>query len=163
MVTLQDAARDFLAQRRIAVAGVSRKGDAAANGIYRKLRGAGYAVFAVTPNAGQVEGDPCFPSLGAIPGGVDAVVVATHPDQSPAVVREAAALGVRRVWLHRGIGAGSVSDEAVALGRALGLEMIPGSCPMMFLEPVDVAHRCARWLTHARGRDVRPEGFAVPA
>ena len=79
MARASAAIEDFLAQRRIAVAGVSRNKNEAANAVYRKLRGAGYEVFAVNPNAGEVEGDPCFPDLGSVPGGVDGVVIATHP------------------------------------------------------------------------------------
>lgn len=147
MNDFREAVQDFLAQRRIAVAGVSRRGDVAANVIYRKLRGAGYEAFAVNPNAEEVEGDRCYPSLAAIPGGVDAVVVATHPDVAPEVVRACAALGIRRAWMHRSFGTGSASDEAIRLGRQLGLALIPGGCPMMHVEPVDLAHRCIRgWL-----------------
>lgn len=160
MPTLKAAAADFLAQRRIAVAGVSRKGDVAANFIYRKLRAAGYEVFAINPNAETVEGDRCYPSLGAIPGGVDGVVIATHPQVTEQLVRECASLGIRRVWMHRSFGQGSVDTGAVRLSRELGLAVIPGSCPMMFCEPVDTGHKCMRWLIGVVGRQPEPVGYA---
>ena len=56
MSSLREAADEFLAQRRIAVAGVSRDTKQPANLIYRRLRGAGYETFAVNPNADEVEG-----------------------------------------------------------------------------------------------------------
>ena len=158
MQSLQHAATDFLAHRRLAVAGVSRKDDTAANGIYRRLRDAGYRVFPLNPYTDTVEGDPCYPSVGAVPGGVDGVVIATHPDAAPEVVRECAAYGVPRVWLHRSFGAGSLSREAVELARREGIAVIDGGCPLMFLEPVDLGHRCIRWLLNARGR--LPDGRA---
>jgi predicted CoA-binding protein len=160
MSSLADAAREFLSLKRIAVAGVSRKGDVAANAIYVKLRSAGYQVYAVNPNAEIVEGDRAWPTIASIPGGVEGVVIATHPSLVADVVRECAALGIRRVWMHRGIGHGSVDDRAVGLARELGLAVIPGSCPLMFCEPVDTGHKCIRWVYHVTGRDARPQGYA---
>ena len=156
MSTLADAAGDFLAQARIAVVGVSRAGDTAANVIYKKLRGAGHQVFAVNPNAETVENDPSFARLSSIPGGVDAVVVATHPSVSAQIVEECARLGITRVWLHRSVGQGSVSDEAARLARSHGLSVIVGGCPMMFSEPVDVVHRCMRWFMQPARRPADP-------
>ena len=142
---------DFLAGKRIAVAGVSRGKASAANPVYLKLRASGYEVFAVNPNAAQVEGDPCYPDLTSIPGGLDGVVVATHPNASLAVVRQAVDRGVKRVWFHRSIGKGSVSREAVEECEKHGLVCIVGGCPLMFFEPVDFGHRCLRgWLSWRR-------------
>lgn len=154
--TLADAAREFLSQRRIAVAGASRSGDTAGNAIYRKLRDAGYEVFAVNPNADQIEGDPSYKNLASIPEGVDAVVVATHPKVSANVVRECAELGIKRVWIHRAFGAGSMSDEASEIAREAGIDVIPGACPMMFCEPVDVGHKCIKWVLGALGKMPEP-------
>jgi uncharacterized protein len=83
-----EAAEEFLAQRRIAVAGVSRDPRQPANLSYRRLRDTGYEVYAVNPHATEVEGDPCYPAIGAITTPPDGVVVVT----TPAV---AAALAVR--------------------------------------------------------------------
>ncbi len=150
-VKFEEAVRDFLAQKRIAVAGVSRSANEAANLIYRKLRDSGYRVFAVNPRAESVEGDDCYPRLAAIPGGVDAVVIATHPAVAPAVVHECVDQGIGRVWMHRSFGQGSVSDEALALCREHGIRVIPGGCPLMFCSPVDVGHRCMRWWLRLTG------------
>jgi len=149
---VEEAAHDFLNQRRIAVAGVSRtKTNEAANLIFRKLRDNGRQVFAVNPNARQIEGTDCYADLAAIPGGVDAVVIATHPAVSADVVRQCAELGIDRVWMHRSFGRGSVSEDAVELCREAGIRVIPGGCPMMFCQPVDVGHRCMRWMLRLTG------------
>ena len=81
MPTVEQAVDDFLAQKRIAVAGVSRNagGAHASNGIYTRLKERGYEVFPVNPNADTVMGDTCYRSLKDIPGGVDGVVIATNP------------------------------------------------------------------------------------
>ncbi|HET9751550.1 MAG TPA: CoA-binding protein, partial [Myxococcales bacterium] len=110
MLTVKQAAAGFLSKKRIAVTGVSRHpAGHGSNVVYRRLRDRGYEVFAVNPNADQVEGDPSFHRLSAIPGGVDAVVIGTRPETAEATMRECVDLGIRHVWMHRSIGEGSVS------------------------------------------------------
>lgn len=142
----------FLAGRRIAVAGVSRGGNQPSNAIFRKLRGAGYDVFAVNPAAGEVEGVTSYPDLAAVPGPIDGVVVATPPAAALQVVRACAERNIRRVWFHRSFGQGSVSDEAVRECAAHHIDCIVGGCPMMYCPPVDLGHRCFRWLLGWQGK-----------
>ena len=143
---------DFLAQHRIAVVGVSRKAAGhGANPVYRRLRERGYAVFAVNPNAQTVEGDRAYPSLRAIPGGVDAVVIGTAPDQADAIVRECDELGITRVWMHQGLEPGSVSESAAGYCRERGISVIAGSCPLMYGPTADFGHRCIRWYLEQTG------------
>lgn len=148
MPTAQAAIDDFLAQKRIAVAGVSREpgGKHGGNIVYQRLKERGYTVFAVNPNADTVEGDPCYRSLSAIPGGVDAVVIATKPDVATAVARECRELGITRVWMHRSFAGGSVSKEAHELCRAAGIASIAGGCPLMYGPTSDGGHRFMRRL-----------------
>lgn len=139
---LKDAANEFLACRRIAVTGVSHAPQGhGSNVVYQRLRERGYEVFAVNPNAVQVEGDATYPDLASIPGGVEAVVIGTRPERALATVREAVDLGIRRVWMHRGFGGGSVADEATEYGRAHGLTVIDGGCPLMFGPTADGGHK----------------------
>jgi predicted CoA-binding protein len=152
MSSLAAAAAEFLSQRRIAVAGVSRDKPNAANLIYQRLRAGGYDVYAVNPAADQVEGDRCYGSVGAIEGGVDGVVVGSHPGTALAIVQEAAAAGVPRVWLHRSIGAGSVSAEAVRWCEEHGVAVIAGACPMMYVKGADFGHRCMCWVLDKLGK-----------
>ncbi|MDY7105128.1 MAG: CoA-binding protein [Actinomycetota bacterium] len=153
MVDVKDAAAEFLANKRIAVTGVSRepKGEAS-NGIYKRLRDKGYEVFAVNPHADEVEGDPCYHTLADIPGGVDAVVVATRPDVVEDTVRECAELGIRHVWMHRSFGAGSVCDEATVYGRDHGITVIDGGCPLMFDPVADGFHKLMRLWFRRTGK-----------
>jgi predicted CoA-binding protein len=145
MTTIADAANDFLAQRRIAVTGVSRQaGNHGANFVYQRLRERGYEVFAVNPNAEEVEGDKAYHDLHSIPGGVDAVVIATRPETAPSTMRECVELGIKHVWMHRAFGAGSVSSEATAFGREHGVTVIDGGCPCMFEPCADPGHKMMR-------------------
>ncbi|MFI5181909.1 MAG: CoA-binding protein [Thermoanaerobaculia bacterium] len=136
---------DFLAGKRIVVAGVSRSGKAPANAIFRRLAASGHEAIPVNPNASELEGTRSYPDLAAVPGTVDGLLVATHPSAALALVREAADRGIRQVWFHRSFGDGSVSEEAVAACRAAGIEPIVGGCPLMYISPVDGGHRFFRW------------------
>ena len=147
MVTVADATKDFLAQKRIAVAGVSRSGGAhSGNAVYERLKARGYEAFAVNPNADEINGQPCYRSLDAIPGGVDAVVIATAPSAAAAVIADCERLGITRVWMHRSFGGGSVSPEAAVTGRKAGMTVIEGGCPLMFEPTADFGHKCMRWM-----------------
>jgi predicted CoA-binding protein len=145
MATIKEAADAFLANKRIAVTGVSRTAkDHGANTVFKRLRDRGYDVFAVNPNADQVEGEHSYHDLTSIPGGVDAVVIATAPSRADATMRECDELGIEHVWMHRGPGSGSVSDTATAYGRAHGITVIDGGCPLMFDGTADLGHKVMR-------------------
>lgn len=147
MIDIRQAAEQFLANKRIAVTGVSRDPSShGGNVVYQRLRERGYEVFAVNPHADTVEGDPAYMDLKSIPGGVDAVVIATRPSIAEQTMRECVELGINQVWMHRAFGAGSVSDAATAYGRDHGVTVIDGGCPLMFEPCDDGAHRVMRRL-----------------
>jgi uncharacterized protein len=109
-------------------------------------------VFAVNPNADEVEGDPCYHDLKSIPGGVDAVVIGTRPEIAEDTMRACVDLGIRRVWMHRSFGAGSVSDAATQYGRQHGVRVIDGGCPLMFGPTADAGHKVMRVVCTATGK-----------
>jgi len=119
MQNIQEAASAFLSCKRVAVTGVSRTPKThGSNNVYRRLRERGYEVFAVNPNTGRVEGDRCYRDLASIPGGVDAVVIGTRPE--------------------------IVSPAAAGYGRAHGITVIDGGCPLMFGPTADFGHKIMR-------------------
>lgn len=145
MQSIKEAAEAFLANQRVAVTGVSRTPKThGSNNVYRRLRDRGYEVFAVNPNADEVEGDRCYQDLKSIPGGVQAVVIGTRPEIADDTMRECADLGIKQVWMHRGPGGGSVSDAATAYGRQHGITVIDGGCPCMFGPTADFGHKVMR-------------------
>jgi len=151
---LESKVDEFLAQKRIAVAGVSRESShhPVGNLIYHRLKKAGHDVFPVNPHLQSFEGERCYPDLSSIPGGVDGVVIITQPETTEQIVRDAGAAGVRRVWMHQSLVMGSsVSPAAVDYCRTHDISVIAGACPMMFGEGVDFAHACMKWLMEFRG------------
>jgi predicted CoA-binding protein len=152
MEKIKDAAAQFLANKRVAVTGVSRNPSGhGSNVVYQRLRARGYEVYAVNPNADKVEGDQCYQDLKSIPGGVDAVVIGTQPETAEDTMRECADLGIKHVWMHRGFGGGSVSQVAAAYGREQGIAVIDGGCPLMFAPTADAAHKAIRFVCTLTG------------
>lgn len=150
--TLPERIHDFLAQKRIAVCGLSRTKDTGAGAIYLKLRGQGYQVFPVHPAAEAFYGDACYPTLAAIPGGVDGVFMMTSPDVSEQIVDQALALGIRHIWMHNNtLMPSSVSKAAADRCRAAGVEPITVGCPLMFLQP-DFFHKGMGWFLRVTRR-----------
>jgi predicted CoA-binding protein len=146
-----ESARRFLSLRRVALVGASGDERSFAATVHAALVDHGIDVVPVNPTRAEVDGRACYPSLGLVPGGVEGVLVMTPPGRSSAVVRDCLALGIRHVWLFRGVGTGSVSEEAVALCREHDLDAVVGACPLMFLEPVGWVHRVHRSVKHLNG------------
>ena len=147
MPTIKEAANEFLAHKRIAVTGVSRQPSShGSNIVYQRLRDRGYEVFAVNPNADEVEGDVCYHDLKSIPGGVDAVVIGTSPSHAESTMQECNELGIDSVWMHRSFGKGSVSEPATRFGREHGITVIDGGCPLMFEPCSDRGHKFMKGL-----------------
>ena len=152
--TLEARVHDFLAQKRIAVAGVSRihSHHPAGNLIYHRLKQTGHEVFPVNPHMQTFEGKPCYPDVPSIPGGVDGVVIITRPETTERIVRDCSTAGVRRVWMHQSLGKGtSVSPAAVEYCRQHNISVIAGACPMMYGPGADLGHTCMKWILKLTG------------
>lgn len=152
--TLAAKVDDFLAQKRIAVVGVSRNNNhhPAGNLVYRRLKGTGHEVIPVAPHMQTFDGDRCYPNLQSIPSNVDGVVIVTRPETTERIVRDCSDAGVRRVWMHESMAKGSsVSPAAVEYCQQHGISVIAGACPMMFGPGVDFGHTCMRWMMKLTG------------
>jgi predicted CoA-binding protein len=153
--TFEDRVHEFLAQKRLAVAGVSHNQShhPSANLIFQRLKRTGHEVFPVNPHLRTFEGERCYPDVKSIPGPVDGVVIVTRPETTARIVRDCHDAGIPRVWMHQSLSKGSsVSPEAVAYCRHHGMTVIAGACPMMFGDGVDFGHTCMRWLMKLTGR-----------
>lgn len=144
-------ARSFLAAGRIAVVGASDDERNFGRTVCEALRERDREVVAVHPSAAGSAGAPAYPSLDMVPEPIDTAIVMVPADKAVEVVTECVALGVPRVWLFKGVGRGSVSEEAVRVARDAGCQVIVGACPLMFLDPVRGVHRFHLALRRVRG------------
>ena len=153
MSKIANLVQDFLAQKVIAVVGVSDQRETGTNKNYKTFKQHGYRVYAVNPRISAFDGLPCYPDLKSIPEKPDAVFMLTSPRVTEQIVQQCVDLGIKHVWMHcmmgtkPGLAAGStsVSSSAVEMCRKHGIAVIPGSCPAQFLN-ADFGHGMMRKL-----------------
>ena len=144
---------DFLAQKRIAIAGISRDSATDSARLFEEFVRGGYDVVPVNPNTAQVQGRRCFARVQDIQPPVDAVLVMTPSEVTESIVNDCAAAGIRRVWMYRGAGGkGSVSAKALAFCEERGIDVVPGQCPFMFLPHSAGIHRFHGFIRKIMGR-----------
>ena len=153
MTKIDNMVQDFLAQKKIAVVGVSDKRETGSNMAYTKFKDNGYKVYPINPRLNEFQGAPCYPDLKSIPETPDAVFILANPKVTDEIVQQCVDLGVKHVWMHCMMGTKpglaksmtSVSPDAVQMCRENGIQVIPGSCPNQFLDP-DFGHNIMRGM-----------------
>ena len=139
---------DFIAQKKLAVVGVSRKKSKFGNYIYRELKKKNYRVYPVNPRLEFAEGDKCYPDLSSIPEKLDGVVINVSPQKAVNVVKDANAAGIKRIWLQQG----SQSDEAIKFCEVNNIDCVSNECIIMFTEPLGFIHRAHKWIWDVLGK-----------
>lgn len=147
-MTTKSSIDDFLAQPALAVVGVSRQGKKFGNYAHRELKKRGYQVFPVHPVAETLDGDRCYPSLRQLPEPVGGVLVVVPPAQTEQVVRDAASVGIKRVWMQQG----AASPEAIRFCEEHDMKVVHGECILMFAQPVESVHNLHRWVWRILGK-----------
>jgi predicted CoA-binding protein len=145
--------QDFLSKRRIAVVGVSRDRRHFSRAVFGELVRRGYDAVPVNPLGGaDVDGVRFERGLRDIDPPVEAALLLTPPAITTEVVKDCAAAGIPRVWMHRGAGVGAASPAAIDFCRANGIEVVEGVCPFMYLPPAAWVHRAHRWCRERLSR-----------
>jgi predicted CoA-binding protein len=139
---------EFLAQKKIAVVGVSRKKTKFGNAIYKELKQKGYQVYPINPNMDAFEGNACYPDLLSLPEKVEAVVINVPPVQTEKVVKEAKEAGINKVWLQQG----SQSEAAIKFCEENGIDCVSNECILMFAQPSAFIHRAHKWVWGVLGK-----------
>ena len=149
--TLVDV-EDFLAQKRLAIVGLSRDPKNFSRAVFREMSSRGYDLVPVNPVATEIEGKRCFARVQEIDPPVEGALLMTAPRETEQVVRDCAEAGVRRVWMHRGGGQGAVSEAAADFCKQNDIRLVKGHCPFMFLPGTSFFHRAHRFLLKLGGR-----------
>jgi uncharacterized protein len=147
-MTSMKAVNDFLAQKPLALVGISRSGKKTGNAIFRALQTNGYRVFPVHPAVSTIEGVPCYPNLAALPERVENLLMVIPPRQTEAVIQEALSAGISHVWMQLG----SSSPAAMNFCAQHGMTAVHGECILMYLPQGSAIHRAHRWLRELFGR-----------
>jgi hypothetical protein len=140
---------EFLAQKTLAIVGVSRGGKKFGNAVLKDLTRLGYRLLPVHPDAAEVDGVQAFPSFAALPEPVGGVIIVVPPAKAESVVKAAAAQGIRRVWLQQG----AESAEAIRFCQEQGMSVVSGECVLMYPKPTTSwIHGAHRWIWDLIGR-----------
>lgn len=154
--------QEFLEQKNIAIAGISKK-NKPGNAIFKKFKSAGYNVVGIHPEITEFDGVVCYASVLQLPVVPDGIFLITRPDITLQIVKECIIAGIPRIWMHNMPGinpgwggsftlsSGSISSDAVDLAQKAGIRVVAGSCPMHYIPPVDLFHRCIRWVNEKSG------------
>jgi uncharacterized protein len=143
---------EFLAQKRIALVGISREPKDFSVTLFQELCRRGYDVVPVNPNTSEVLGQRCYARVQDIRPPVEAALLMTSPRVTDSVVKDCAEAGIGRVWMYRAAGKGAVSPEAVQFCREHSIAVVPGQCPFMFWRDAGTGHRLHRFVRRITGR-----------
>jgi len=147
-MTTQNSIDDFLAQKKLALIGISRSGKKFGNIIFKELKSKGYKIFPINPNVENIQGERCYPSLKALPEQVGGVIVVVPPVQTEKVVHDIVSAGIKQVWMQQG----SESKSAIQFCKKNGISVVEGECILMFVKPVKLFHRMHRGIWKLLGK-----------
>ncbi|MBN1265034.1 MAG: CoA-binding protein [Anaerolineales bacterium] len=140
--------QEFLKSEKLAVVGVSRSEKKFGSAVYKELKERGIEVFGVNPNMDTIFGDPCYPAVADLADKVDGVVICIPPEKAVVVVSEAAAAGIRRIWLQQG----SQSLETRKAASEAGVTPVEGKCILMYAGEVKSIHAFHRFFAKLFGQ-----------
>lgn len=140
MATTISQVNEFLALKRVAVVGVSRNEKETSHMLWQELRQRRYDAIPVNPATAEIDGKPCYATVRDIEPSVEGALIMTTAAAAEQVLEDCAGAGIRRVWLYRGLGGGASSPATIATANRLGLEVVAGHCPYMFLPGTPKVH-----------------------
>lgn len=138
---------EFLAQKHIAIAGVSRNKKKLGNYLFRALVDKGIEVYPIHPVLSVHEEKSCYLSVSDLPADVTAIVINTKPEQTSIIAEEAIKKGIRYIWLQQG----SADKQTIESITTSSQGVISERCLMMFFEPVKGIHGFHRWISRVFG------------
>lgn len=142
-----DDTRKFMAQKNMAIAGVSKNAKKFGNAIFKELKSKEYNLFPVHPNMDSLQGRACYQNVASLPEDVTALIICTKPENTFDLVKAAAEKGIQNIWLQQG----AQNDEAIVFARQKGINIIHRQCALMFAEPVTSIHKFHRSINKLFG------------
>ena len=140
---------DFIAQKSLAIVGVSRSGKKFGNSALKELKSKGYDLHPIHPSASELQGTKAYPSFDSLPVDVGGVLIIVPPDQTSKVVKDAIHADISRIWIQQG----AESEEAINFCKENGVDPVHGQCILMFAEPTGSFHKVHRWIWDLLGKN----------
>lgn len=110
--------------KTIAVVGLSDNPERTSHMVSQAMQQKGYRIIPVNPNARNILGETCYPSLSDIPEHVDIVNVFRRSEHTVPVAEEAVKIKAKVLWLQLGIH----NEEAARIAQTGGLQVIMDRC-----------------------------------
>ncbi len=147
MKTSKKSIEKFLEPRKMAIAGVSRDPKKFGYTVFKELKSKGYQVYPINPNVDQVNGEPCFHAVSALPLDVRNLLIITPKTQTMQVVKEALEKGIDNIWIQQM----SETREVLDYLKDKELTLVFKECIMMWTEPVRSIHKFHRSIRNFFG------------
>ncbi len=124
---MEDRIEEFISKRVWAVVGASHNPAKFGNKIVRDLHNAGYIVYPINPQEGEIDGLKVYPGLNDLPEKPDVVDIVVPPTVTESIVRQVQKLGLPRVWMQPG----SESEDAVRFCEENDIAIVHDACAMI--------------------------------
>lgn len=142
----------FFDEKRIALVGLSRDKSHFSRAVLNEFSKRGYEVYPVNPNVEKIDDLKVYPSISNIPADVNAALIMLPPENVIGVLNECKIKGINKIWLHRGVGQGSINSAVLTYCKANQFDLIPGFCPLMFMENTMFLHKLHGWFNRLTGQ-----------
>lgn len=120
----EEISKIIRASKTIAVVGMSSKPDRASHRVGKYLMSQGFNVIPVNPRETEILGRKCYSDLNSIEENIDLVDIFRKSDDTPPIVGQALASGVRFVWLQEGI----ISQKSYEIAEKAGIPIVMDRC-----------------------------------
>ena len=138
---------NFLASKKMVVAGVSRNEKKFGKAIYDHLLKNDFDITPINPNTTEINGKQCYPDIKSIPENFENLYIVTPKSQTKEIVEQALEKGVKRIWIQQM----SETKEVIKLIEDAGVELIAKKCMFMFVEPVESIHKFHKFFKNLFG------------
>ncbi len=129
-MTIEKQLEQFLLSPVFAVIGASTNRDKYGNKVLRCYQQNDRPVIPVNPKEKQIEGINCVASVADLPTEIESISVITPPEITEKIVKQAAAKGIKNIWMQPG----AESPAAVKYCAGQGINIIAdGSCLLVVL------------------------------
>ena len=115
---------------------------------YGQAKKSGKTVFAVDASVDRIDGDKTYPDLRSLPQQVDGVVLELPREETLDGVKQAADAGIKNVWVHMN----RDTPEAVDFAKRSGMNILTGTCAVMYVTQGFTYHSMHKWLNKLLGK-----------
>lgn len=140
--------KEFLAQKNLAIAGISKTKNKFGNTIFKELKKKNYHLYPIHPEMKEYEGIDCFPEVNSLPEEVSGIIICTKPDKAEKLANEAIEKGIKHIWLQQG----AQNKATLKMAEQNNINLITKECVLMFAEPSAFIHRFHRGINKFFGK-----------